>query len=319
MEVCGVQPQLGHDTDTARNLGIILSMLVIFLVTHLVATEYIPAQQSRGEILMFRKGKKKNASRTNDEEARNPNHVVNLSIEGKENMQANKSTNAAQIAKPQIFHWSDVNYSIKTKSGTRNILANIEGWVQPGTLTALMVSTVTSQELISHNANSCGEGVTGAGKTSLLDLLACRTRVGTVSGDICLNGEPRQADFQRKIGYVQQEDIHLHTATVREALEFSAQLRQSKDKTSSQKSEYVDQIIDLLDMESFAEAIVGVPGEGKASLHNPDCAANRVGLNVEQRKRLSIAVEMVARPEILLFLGKWLPAGLFRTSPTEPK
>jgi len=98
--------------------------------------------------------------------------------------------------------------------------------------------------------------------------------VGTVSGNICLSGEQRQADFQRNIGYVQQEDIHLHTSTVREALEFSAQLRQPKNRTSAQKSEYVDHIIDLLDMGSFAEAIVGVPGEGKALFRHVDCVAD---------------------------------------------
>jgi ATP-binding cassette subfamily G (WHITE) protein 2 (PDR) len=133
------------------------------------------------------------------------------------------------------------------------------------------------------------QGVTGAGKTTLLDILANRTRVGTVSGQISLRGKERQADFQRNIGYVQQEDIHLSTATVREALEFSAQLRQPAKYTSSEKSDYVNYIIDLLDMEPYAGAIVGVAGDG---------------LNVEQRKRLSIAVEMVARPELLLFMDE---------------
>ncbi|KAF1961950.1 AtrD, ABC-transporter [Byssothecium circinans] len=253
-----------------RNFGIILSMLTIFLVAHLIATEYIPAQQSRGEILVFRKNKEKHLSKTSDEESGRPDQIVYSANGEKDHKQAIGSGIAAQREEREVFHWSNVNYSIKSKTGTRNILTDMEGWVRPGTLTALM-------------------GVTDAGKTSLLDILACRTRVGTVTGNICLGGQQRSTDFQRKTGCVQQEDIHLHTTTVREALEFSAQLRQPKDKTSSEKSEYVDHILDVLDMRSYAQAVVGVPGEG---------------LNVEQRKRLSIAVEMVARPELLLFLDE---------------
>jgi ABC-type multidrug transport system ATPase subunit len=80
------------------------------------------------------------------------------------------------------------------------------------------------------------------------------------------------------------------TATVREALEFSALLRQSNNRSSKEKLAYVDHVLDLLEMMAYADAMVGVPGEG---------------LNVEQRKRLTIAVEMVARPELLLFLGEF--------------
>lgn len=43
-----------------------------------------------------------------------------------------------------IFHWEDVCYDIKIKSETRQILDRVDGWVKPGTLTALMVSTTSS-------------------------------------------------------------------------------------------------------------------------------------------------------------------------------
>lgn len=108
--------------------------------------------------------------------------------------------------------------------------------------------------------------MTGAGKTSLLDILACRTRVGVVTGDIFLGSQQRAEDFQRKTGYVQQEDIHLPTTTVREALEFGAQLRQPHGKATSERSNYVQHVIEILDMNSYAEAVVGVTGEGMASM-----------------------------------------------------
>lgn len=86
--------------------------------------------------------------------------------------------------------------------------------------------------------------------------------MGVVSGDMLVNGQPRDSSFQRKTGYVQQQDLHLQTSTVREALTFSALLRQPNTATEKEKLEYVEEVIQLLEMEEYAEAIVGVPGEG---------------------------------------------------------
>ena len=120
-------------------------------------------------------------------------------------------------------------------------------------------------------------------------MLANRTTVGVVSGSILVDGAERDSSFQRKTGYVQQQDLHLHTSTVREALEFSALLRQPHEYSRDEKLRYVDHVIDLLGMQPYSEAIVGTPGEG---------------LNVEQRKRLTIGVELAARPQLLLFLDE---------------
>jgi ATP-binding cassette, subfamily G (WHITE), member 2, PDR len=100
-----------------------------------------------------------------------------------------------------------------------------------------------------------------------------------------VDGRPRDASFQRKTGYAQQQDLHLHTSSVREALTFAALLRQPSRYTREEKLAYVDTVISLLGMEAYADAIVGVPG---------------TGLNVEQRKRLTVGVELVARPSLLL-------------------
>lgn len=83
-----------------------------------------------------------------------------------------------------------------------------------------------------------------------------------VSGDILVNGITRDQSFQRKTGYVQQQDIHLETSTVREALQFSAMLRQPASVSKQEKKAYVEEVIGLLEMEAYADAIVGVPGEG---------------------------------------------------------
>jgi len=106
------------------------------------------------------------------------------------------------------------------------------------------------------------QGASGAGKTTLLDVLASRVTMGVVSGQIYVDGRLRNKGFQRKTGYVQQPDLHLATTTVREALIFSALLRQPKSVPRHEKIDYVEEVIKTLEMESYADAIVGVPGEG---------------------------------------------------------
>ena len=95
-----------------------------------------------------------------------------------------------------------------------------------------------------------------------MNVLANRTTIGAVSGEILVNGKSRDAGFQRKTGYVQQQDLHLDTTTVREALTFSALLRQPSSTSRADKLAYVEKVIKTLDMEAYADAIVGVPGEG---------------------------------------------------------
>jgi ABC-type multidrug transport system ATPase subunit len=67
---------------------------------------------------------------------------------------------------------------------------------------------------------------------------------------------------------VQQQDLHLETTTVREALRFSALLRQPRDTSRAEKIAYVEEVIKLLDMQEYADAVVGVPGEGLFPTHN---------------------------------------------------
>jgi ATP-binding cassette, subfamily G (WHITE), member 2, PDR len=91
--------------------------------------------------------------------------------------------------------------------------------------------------------------------------------MGVVSGQVFVDGRLRNSGFQRKTGYVQQQDLHLATSTVREALIFSALLRQPKKVPRQEKIDYVEEVIKTLEMESYADAIVGVPGEGEPQFH----------------------------------------------------
>jgi ABC-type multidrug transport system ATPase subunit len=103
------------------------------------------------------------------------------------------------------------------------------------------------------------------------------------------NLRPLPKSFQRATGFAEQMDIHEPTATVRESLRFSALLRQPREVPLQEKYDYCEKVIDLLEMRSIAGATVGSAGSG---------------LNQEQRKRLTIAVELASKPELLLFLDE---------------
>ncbi|RAH63243.1 hypothetical protein BO85DRAFT_19895 [Aspergillus piperis CBS 112811] len=250
-----------------RNYGILLGFLFFSLALYIISSELVRAKPSKGEILVFPRGKIPAFARripgVGDVESYPTSEKY--AVDGED-----VDHTAAIVKQTSIFHWQDVCYDIKVKGKPRRILDHVDGWVKPGTLTALM-------------------GVTGAGKTSLLDVLANRVTMGVVTGDMLIDGRMRDDSFQRKTGYVQQQDLHLETTTVREALVFSALLRQPATTPRKEKLAYVEEVIKMLNMEAYAEAIVGVLGEG---------------LNVEQRKRLTIGVEIAAKPDLLLFFDE---------------
>ncbi|KAL2847099.1 ABC-2 type transporter-domain-containing protein [Aspergillus pseudodeflectus] len=255
-----------------RNFGILIGYIVFFTCAYILVAEYIVPDKPRGEVLLFQRGHRQvthEKAQRDEESATEPRHVGEESI----NAPPPYSKEARQInlqKQSGVLHWKDVCYEVSIKGQPRLISDHIDGWVRPGTLTALM-------------------GASGAGKTTLLDVLANRVTTGVITGDICVNGRPRDLSFQRQVGYVQQQDLHLQTTTVREALQFSACLRQPSHVPMQEKMNYVEEIIALLEMEAYSGAVVGVPGEG---------------LNVEQRKRLTIGVELAAKPDLLIFLDE---------------
>ncbi|KAF1980084.1 hypothetical protein BU23DRAFT_444908 [Bimuria novae-zelandiae CBS 107.79] len=249
-----------------RNFGILLGFLFFFMFIYFAAVELNSNTSSTAEVLVFQRGRVpahlKDGGKDSQDVERGAKSDVNDTA-------TDSDVNAVEPQK-DIFTWRDVTYDIQIKGEDRRLLDHVSGFVRPGTLTALM-------------------GVSGAGKTTLLDVLAQRTTMGVVTGDMFVNGKPLDASFQRSTGYVQQQDLHLETATVRESLQFSAMLRQPKTVSKQEKYDYVEEVIKMLNMEDFANAVVGVPGEG---------------LNVEQRKLLTIGVELAAKPKLLLFLDE---------------
>ncbi|KAK4702442.1 hypothetical protein P7C70_g3780, partial [Phenoliferia sp. Uapishka_3] len=250
-----------------RNFGILVGFWIFFTCIYLAATEFISAQRSKGEVLVFRQGHRPAHLKNSDDDEENGATEVQVR---EDNADPNEKVNIHR--QTATFHWEDLCYDIKIKGVGRRILSNVDGWVKPGkfktpdrSFSAALIRTISTK------------GASGAGKTTLLDVLANRVTMGVITGSIF-----GQLPFSTK-------DLHLATATVRESLNFSALCRQPKSTPRSEKLAYVEEVIKILEMEDYAEAVVGVPGEG---------------LNVEQRKRLTIGVELAAKPDLLLFLDE---------------
>lgn len=255
-----------------RNFGILVGFLIGLMAIYFIAAELNSATTSTAEVLVFPRGcepayKRSGHEASSDEE--NGESRATTAATGDVHIDKELSL-PKEKADGDIFNWNNLVYDIEIKGEPRRLLDHVAGWVKPGTLTALM-------------------GVSGAGKTTLLDVLAQRTTMGVVTGDMFVNDKPLTSSFERSTGYVQQQDLHLETATVRESLQFSAMLRQPSSVSIKEKNKHVEEVIDLLSMREFADAVVGIPGEG---------------LNVEQRKLLSIGVELAAKPKLLIFLDE---------------
>jgi ABC-type multidrug transport system ATPase subunit len=98
------------------------------------------------------------------------------------------------------------------------LLSDITGAFRPGILTALM-------------------GVSGAGKTTLMDVLSGRKTSGTIEGEIRIGGHPKVQDiFARISGYCEQTDIHSPQITVEESVVYSAWLRLPSQIDSNTKA-----------------------------------------------------------------------------------
>ena len=116
-----------------RNFGIILVFVVGLGALHLITTELVASARSKGEVLVFRrKNLKAMAKRQKMDEETGRAAVVQAERPG-------SGSDVTSVVQKQesIFHWEDVCYEVQIKNETRRILQNVDGWVKPGTLTAL--------------------------------------------------------------------------------------------------------------------------------------------------------------------------------------
>ncbi|KAF2642827.1 hypothetical protein P280DRAFT_276326 [Massarina eburnea CBS 473.64] len=258
-----------------RNFGFICAFFLFFVFLTAFGMEMQKPNKGGGAVTIFKRGQvPKSVEKAMEVSAPPPGDVESGKTEAdsaRDDDNGDEEKKVEGVAKNEtIFTWQNVTYTIPYEKRERVLLKDVQGYVKPGKLTALM-------------------GASGAGKTTLLNTLAQRINFGVVRGDFLVDGSPLPSSFQRSTGFAEQMDVHESTATVREALQFSAKLRQPKEVPLQEKYDYVETIIDLLEMRDIAGAAIGTPGSG---------------LNQEQRKRVTIGVELASKPELLMFLDE---------------
>lgn len=254
-----------------RNFGVVIAFTVLYILVTAIASEIFSFAGTGGGAMIFKKTKKAKRVAQIESSEEDEEKVVagqsTCSSSGNSVEKTNEGDKVKNIAQSEsVFTWENVEYTVPYQGGERKLLNKVNGYVQPGVMIALM-------------------GASGAGKTTLLNTLAQRQSMGVVGGDMLVDGHKLRPEFQRGTGFCEQMDLHDSTATIREALEFSAILRQDREIPKQEKLDYVNDIIDLLELNDIEDAIVG-------------------SLGVEQRKRLTIGVELAAKPSLLLFLDE---------------
>jgi len=179
--------------------------------------------------------------------------------------------------------WSAINYSVPASSSTslfkRNgpagdklILTELSGEVNPGEMLAIL-------------------GPSGAGKTTLIEILGGKSKLGTTTGNVTFaavssTGERTAVLKQPRIGYVDQADILPSMLTVQEALLFAARLRLPDSVTQETKRERVFEVMRQLGILDIKDTRIG--------------DHERRGISGGEQRRVSIGLELVACPDILV-------------------
>jgi ABC-type multidrug transport system ATPase subunit len=117
------------------------------------------------------------------------------------------------------------------------------------------------------------------------DILAGRNKTGSIYGKIMYNGKPRNASFHRISGYVMQDDLLMATMTVREVLNFVAELRLPELVAKQEKQKRIDNAMEVLGIKHLADRRIG--------------GTLKRGISGGEKKRVSIACELIASPNIL--------------------
>ena len=160
-----------------------------------------------------------------------------------------------------------VESKIQKKEVKKIILNNLTGYFCHGRLTAIM-------------------GPSGAGKTSLMEIISGQSKSGIVTGNLFLNGNLSDINaIKKRAGFVFQDDIILNTMTVKEALYMSALLRLPENISNEEKMNKVNEMISILHLENCKDTIVG------------DSLTK--GISGGERKRLSVGMEMIINPSII--------------------
>lgn len=174
---------------------------------------------------------------------------------------------------PVQLAYKDIKFSVHVQQGKkpeqRQILKGCDGVFQPGRLTAVM-------------------GSSGAGKTSLVNLVSGNPTAGQASGSLLLNGIEvwdNMSRIRELSAYIQQDDVLFGTQTVREAVTLAARLRLPKSMTDAEKLQRAEDTIAMLGLSKCADTLIG--------------DAFNKGVSGGEKRRVSMALELVKSPSML--------------------
>jgi ABC-type multidrug transport system ATPase subunit len=147
--------------------------------------------------------------------------------------------------------------------GDATLLDRVSLTVRPGALTAVI-------------------GPSGSGKSTLLKVIVGMWR--PTSGAVKFDGRDLHAEYESlrsRIGMVPQEDVVHRGLTVAQALNIAAKLRMPPDTTETERCQVISRVLDELEMNTHADTRVDKLSGG-------------------QRKRVSIAMELLTEPSLLV-------------------
>ena len=157
-----------------RNFGFICAFFIFFVALTAIGMELQKPNKGGGSVTIYKRGQVpksvEKAMETGEElnDLEKNNSKDREKFDDHEKIMGDSSGSDTEgvtegVAKNEtIFTWQNVNYTIPVKGGERQLLNDVQGYVRPGKLTALM-------------------GASGAGKTTLLNTLAQRINFGIVS------------------------------------------------------------------------------------------------------------------------------------------
>ncbi|CAM0901961.1 unnamed protein product [Alopecurus aequalis] len=167
-----------------------------------------------------------------------------------------------------VLSWEDL--WVSADGGRVPILGGVNGYARPGEVLAIM-------------------GPSGCGKSTLLDGLAGRLGSDvSQKGDILINGQRQKLSYGTS-AYVTQDDVLMTTLTVREAVQYSAQLQLPSSMSTAAKHDRAEETLREMGLEGAADTRIG------GWMHK--------GISGGQRRRVSICTEILNRPA-LLFLDE---------------
>ncbi|KAF2368395.1 ABC transporter-like [Trinorchestia longiramus] len=188
----------------------------------------------------------------------------------------NVPSKASKVSSGLTYCWQNLNvYGVK-KSGfisrkkeEIHILKDVSGLCKAGQFLAIM-------------------GASGAGKTTMLNVLTFRALKLRQTGTIAVNGHMADSVTIAAVSaYVQQLDLFTGVFTVREQLNFCAQLRMGKGVKEKFRKTRVEEVMQELSLTKCADTLIGVPGRIK-------------GISGGEKKRLAFACELITDPMMLL-------------------